>query len=270
MEASVDYTSGVSHRSDITLSDLYQEHASTIYSLGLRMCPSKEAAEDLVQETFLRAHRSWSTFEGRSKPSTWLWSIAVRACQRMKRKRAGEPEHLASWEELLPRPDAPIAAIPSINTDPLDDIIREEARATVELAIAKLPEAFRISLVLSDIAGLSQADIAEILDVKEATVKTRVHRARLLVRDAVAKNFPSRHVEAEQVNPHLCLDLLHAKMESLDKGVPFAMPDDDLCDRCRSMFAGLDLAKDACVNIRAGQLPEPLASRLKAHLSSSA
>ena len=60
-----------------------------------------ENAEDLVQETFLQAYRKWDQFEGRSEPSTWLYTIAARICQRMHRRRAGEPERLASLDELL-------------------------------------------------------------------------------------------------------------------------------------------------------------------------
>ncbi|MGD8870594.1 MAG: sigma factor, partial [Gemmatimonadota bacterium] len=73
---------------------LMDDYADHIYGLGLRMCDDPEKAQDLVQETFMRAFRSWASFDGRSKPSTWLYTIASRSCQRMERRRAGEPRHM--------------------------------------------------------------------------------------------------------------------------------------------------------------------------------
>lgn len=249
---------------DDTISNLFREHAGTIYNLGLRMCPSTELAEDLVQETFLNAYRSWDKFEGRSKPSTWLWTIAVRACQRMTRKRAGEPARLASLDELLPSADGAIVDIPAADsTDVLDDIIRREAQEATEGAIGELPEPFRLALVLSDIAGLSLRDVAGILDVKEATVKTRVHRARVILRNAIASRFPEKKSPPPSPCRHVCLDLLHAKMEALDKGIPFALADEDLCERCHSMFAGLDLARDACTKISKSELPDAVSEVMR-------
>ena len=83
--------------------------------------------------------------------------------------------------------------------------------------------------------------------------------------DAGLASDPLEVVKSD-ARSQVCLDLLHAKMESLDRGVPFAVPNEDLCERCRSMFAGLDLGRDACINIRAGNLPEPVAARLREHI----
>jgi RNA polymerase sigma-70 factor (ECF subfamily) len=249
---------------DRAIPQLFDAHAGAIYSLGLRMCPNTDEAQDLVQETFMRAYKSWDQFEGRSSPSTWLWTIAVRACQRMKRKRSGEPDRLEPLETLLPSPDASIPDIPSpAGEDVLDEVIRQEIQESVERAIGDLPQDFRLAIVLKEIAGLSLSEIAQILDVKEATVKTRVHRARLLLRNALSAALPQRDAPHPDHSREVCLDLLHSKQEAMDRGVPFPVPDAELCERCSSMFATLDLARDACVTISHGKLPEPVAALMR-------
>jgi RNA polymerase sigma-70 factor (ECF subfamily) len=115
--------------------------------------------------------------------------------------------------------------------------------------------------VLKEIAGLSLAQAAEVLGVKEATVKTRVHRARMMLRQALAEDLPRRPAgeHADEGGPgHVCLDLLHAKQEALDRGAEFPVDSDELCERCRSVFATLDLAHNACVDIGHGRYPESL------------
>lgn len=92
---------------------LFEAHGGRIYTLGLRMCGDPDRAEDLVQETFLKAFGGWDQFEGRSNPATWLYSIASRACQRMQRRRAGEPRRMLSLTELLPSGEPRVPDIPS-------------------------------------------------------------------------------------------------------------------------------------------------------------
>ena len=70
---------------------LVDAHGGRLYGLGLKLCGNPADAEDLVQEVFLQAFRKWHQFEGRSDPSSWLYTIGARACQRMHRRRSGEP-----------------------------------------------------------------------------------------------------------------------------------------------------------------------------------
>jgi RNA polymerase sigma-70 factor (ECF subfamily) len=241
---------------------LFEENAGIIYGLGLKTCRSSADAEDLVQETFMRAYKAWGDFEGRSNPRTWLYTIAVRACQRMQRLRSGEPREKESFDELLPAHEGELVDLPDgAESDALDAIMRDEVRESVERAIETLPMPFRLALVLKEIAGLSLAQTAEVLGVKEATVKTRVHRARLMLRKALAEDLPRRPAgehDHEGGPGHVCLDLLHAKQEALDRGAEFPVDPDELCERCRSVFTTLDLARNACVDIGHGRYPESL------------
>ncbi len=243
---------------DKAISHLLEEHGGLVYNLGLRMCGTPENAEDLVQETFLRAFRNWEQFEGKSNPTTWLYTIASRACSRFKRRRAGEPSKMLSLSKLLPDQTEDIPIINSEDEAPLDKILQEEFQDAVNRAIAALPSHFRIALMLKDVVGLSSTDVAQILGIKKATVKTRVHRARLLLRKELAEKLPKRKAQHPDHSRQACLDLLHAKQEALDRGVTFPLAESELCTRCRSLFSTLDLAKDTCLEIKNGKLPEHL------------
>lgn len=225
---------------------LLEAHGDRIYGLGLRMCGNEAAAEDLVQETFLRALRSWDSFEGRSRPSTWLYTIASRACRRMKRRRSGEPTRIESLEELLPGAGEEIPDLPPGDEGPLDEVLRRELRDRVQEALEALPPDYRLPLVLKEMIGLSVAEVAEILGLKEGTVKTRLHRARLAARKQLRRALPAAAASPPDHSRRECLDLLRAKQEALDRDASFPVTDEYLCSRCRSLFETLDLTREAC------------------------
>jgi len=239
---------------------LLDAHGGRLYGLGLKLCGNREDAEDLVQEIFLQAYRKWHQFEGRSDPSSWLYTIGARACQRMHRRRSGEPSHMAPLDELLPSEDD---SVPDPEAEgPLDAQLRREAHEAVDRALQALPPDFRLTLVLKDIAELSVAEVAEILGIKEATVKTRVHRARLALRKALVERLPAE--DAENGSPgashprSVCLELLRGKQEAMDRGAEFPVSPEMVCERCRALFNSLDLARSFCVQLIGGELPPAL------------
>jgi RNA polymerase sigma-70 factor (ECF subfamily) len=242
---------------------LVDEHGGTLYALGLRFCGDRTDAEDLVQETFAGALRGWDRFEGRSSETTWLYTIASRVCQRMKRRRAGEPEAIGSLDETLPFGEARVAMIPAGGATGLDEQIRREAAERVEAAIASLPDDFRMPVVLRELVGLTVPEIASILGLEEGTVKSRLHRARLRLRAALDAALPRADHDADPpaYSRRVCLDLLRAKQEALDRGAPFDA-DGVICDRCRAVFATMDLAGEVCRDLGRGELPAGLRERL--------
>lgn len=255
---------------DVAIPRLLDAHGGRIYSLGLRMCGGDaDDAADLVQETFINAYRGWDRFEGRAEPTTWLYTIAARACRRMHRKRSGEPDRMPPLSALLPQPDDEVVALDITDTaeGPLDAVLRAEARDAIEDAIETLPSTFRIALVLRDLADLSVAQIAAVLGIQPATVKTRVHRGRLALRKALAEDLPRRPAPPPDHPRGVCLDLLKAKQDALDRGVAFPVPQAELCARCRALFTTLDLARGTCLQIGAGQLPEPVRAAILARFA---
>ena len=235
--------------------------APRLFRAAMRMCRNQADAEDLVQETLLQGFRKWPQFEGRSNPSTWLYTIAARLCQRRHRRRAGEPARLESLSDLLPSPHDAIPAL-GPEDNPLDEHVRREAERVVGEALAALPGPFLLPLVLADIAELSIPEIAQILGLKEATVKTRIHRARLKVRRVLLARLPSRTAPPPDHDRQVCLDLLRAKQEALDRHAAFPFSSDALCVRCQSLFATLDLGREVCAGL-GGELPPSLRALIR-------
>lgn len=234
--------------------------AARLYRIGLRMCGSAEDAEDLVQDTLMQGFRNWKQFEGRADPATWLYTIAARLCQRRHRRRAGEPARMESLSSLLPSPGDPVLALPATGESPLDEHLRKVAEQAVLKALSRLPPHLRLPIVLADIAELSTADIASVLGLKEATVKTRVHRARLQLRRALLDQLPVRAAPPPDHDRQICLDLLQAKQDAMDRQAPFPFSNEALCARCQSLFATLDLGRETCVGLGRGELPPRLSA----------
>jgi len=245
---------------------LVELHGGRLFALGRRFCGDDEQARDMVQETFLSAWRHWESFEGRADPATWLYSIAARACQRMHRPRAGEPAELAPLDAEGAFGAARIGVVPADESGPVATLLRQEAKERLEAAIAALPVDFRMPLVLREIAGLSVEDVAGVLGLEPVTVRTRLHRARLRLREALESVLPKKDVAAPLYERQVCLDLLRAKQEALDRGLEFQFPGGVVCERCATVFASLDWAQDLCRELGHGELPPALRAWLEGEL----
>ena len=225
---------------------LFDLHASMIRGLAWRLSGSEDEADEILQETFLEAQRSWSRFEGRSKASTWLGGIAIRRWKRRHRRRVGEPARIPSLEELLPFGETTSSVIPAPGGTPLEEVIRREAASAVHQAILELPDDFRVPLVMKEMLELPIANVAAALDLNEQTVKSRLHRARLRMREAMRSRLPQSPAVDPAYDRQTCIDLLNAKLNALDAGRVFPVADEVICGRCSAVFAELDLATDLC------------------------
>jgi hypothetical protein len=159
--------------------------------------------------------------------------------------------------------------LPSSDETPLEALERRETRERVQSAIAALPPNFRLPLVLKDLMDLSIGEVAEILGIKEATVKTRLHRARLYAAKEISRDLPARPDRPRDHARKVCLDLLRAKQEAMDRGVAFPVAKEELCVRCRSLFAALNVSREACREMGHGDLPEPVRNALLEEINSS-
>jgi RNA polymerase sigma-70 factor (ECF subfamily) len=149
-----------------------------LYTVVLRFVGDGCEAEDVVQETLLRAWRGIARFQGRAMVFTWLYRIAVnesnRALERRLRRRASVPVDGEAVQVPAPPQEGPASRVE-----------QRELREAVELAIAKLAPPYRTALVLRDVEGLSTREAAKIVGVGEAAFKSRLHQARLKVRASV-------------------------------------------------------------------------------------
>ncbi len=250
-------------RGAATVAALFESEGRRIHALARRLCGDRDA-DDLVQDTFLNAFRAIGQLKDPANPRPWLYAIAHRACFRMRRRRAGEPQYLEEFDELLPQPGPTVADFSTPGPGPLGDSLRTEARELVERGIAELPEPFRLPLLLADIAGLRLVEIAAILEIPEATVKTRVHRARLKLRAILAQGLPHREVGPPSESQSICLDLLRARLAAFDHGVVFSYSDAAMCERCQAVFATLELSAAVCGAWGLESLPEGLRERVLA------
>ena len=151
-------------------------------AFAISLCRNDDQAEDLVQETFLNAYQGLKDFRGEARVSTWLYTIASRASIRMRRKRKGEPEYELSLEEFVPTSEGEFRLqIPMDGLSPEEALQNKELRQALDQAIEKLPQKYRMALVLRDMEGLSAKEVGTIMGLNERAVKSRLHRARLFV-----------------------------------------------------------------------------------------
>jgi RNA polymerase sigma-70 factor (ECF subfamily) len=164
-----------------------------LYGLGLRLLGDPAAAEDVVQEAFLKLMAGADRIEGRASLATWLYRVVYNAA--MDRLRAGKRE--------VPVPDegdeTPLP-VPSLLVDmrlsPEVMARDNELRKALEAAIASLPTSLRAAFLLRDVEGLNTAEAAEALDLTEVNLKVRLHRARLLLRERLSEFVAARGAHA--------------------------------------------------------------------------
>ena len=167
--------------------ELVNRYQTKIYRLARRMTATDEDAEDVLQEAFVKAYRSLTMFEGRSKFSTWLYRITVNLALMKLRKKKLDAVSL----------DIPVVTdegavqrdFENGTPDPLQRLMQEESRETLDRAIAALPAGYRAVFVLRHVEGLSTGETARILKVSVAAVKSRLHRTRLLLRQQLLRQL---------------------------------------------------------------------------------
>jgi len=157
----------------VAFEQLVAEYGDRVYGIALRITGSPSDAEDVMQDAFLQAFRSWPAFRAEAAPTTWLYRIAVNAA--LMQVRARRPVDL-----LSERPYS--LEIVDWTADAAQAALRGELQEHLEVGITRLPDDLRVVLILRDVEGLSTSETAAALDVTEAAVKSRLHRARAILR----------------------------------------------------------------------------------------
>ena len=152
---------------------LYREHHRRVYAIALRFARDPDRAEEIVQDAFVRVWRSLPSFNGTSKLSTWLHSIAVNAALDRVRARARHEARIDREVDLDRYAREVGRAMPTADLD-------------LERALASLPDGAREIVILHYIEGYPCAEVAERLGIAEGTVKSQLHRARRLLKEAMA------------------------------------------------------------------------------------
>jgi len=155
--------------------EVYRTHAPRLFGLACRMVGRGEA-EDLLQETFLSAHRKLGSYKGEAALGTWLFRLATNLCIDHLRSRGGR------WSQMMEGLDGEEHAGPS-STGPVLGVID---RLDLERALAALPPGARMVFVLHDVEGFEHREIAEMLGVSDGTSKSQLHRARMRLRSMLS------------------------------------------------------------------------------------
>lgn len=237
------------------LDELLTQHQRQVYRFGLKMCRDPEDAKDILQETLLAAARTVKDFRGASSISTWMYTIARSFCIKKRRRSKFAPQEEESLDVRQPGAEALQVADPSRPPD--ESLAGRQLEAALEEAIAGLEPMYREVLVLRDVEGLTAPEVAEVMGLTVEAVKSRLHRARVAVREAMASHLAvpalpslgapasagvacpdvvelfSRHLEGE-ISANLCAD-----MERHLAGCP------SCTSRCDSLQQTLALCKNA-------------------------
>jgi len=174
--------------------ELVDRYDDKIYRLAFRFVRNETDAKEIVQDTFLSVWRKLDTFKGDAQFGSWLYRVAANAALMRLRAQRRHPE--VSTEELpldyldnyghLPTPGENWAKRPD------DELQSDELRRRIQQAVDELPEIYRTVFLVRDVEGLSTEETAEVLQISVPTVKTRLHRARLALRDTISRYFDQR------------------------------------------------------------------------------
>jgi RNA polymerase sigma-70 factor (ECF subfamily) len=218
---------------------------NTVFSFSMRVCGQREDAEDTMQEVLLKSVPHLPKFDSPKALVVWLYKVAKNRCLMTRRRSKFAPNPDLSLEELMPdrKELERLGTDGSINPEAF--AIRSQEAGRLRDAIQRLPPQYRIVLVLRDMEGLTDEEVAEITGLRSGTVRVRLHRARLFVRKELMKGLKLRSGRAAVASP----------VSSQQPGNEQPRP-----ARCKAMFAELSNYLDE-------QLDDSLCEELERHLN---
>jgi RNA polymerase sigma-70 factor (ECF subfamily) len=160
---------------------LVERYEKRVYNLAYRLTGNREDASDIAQEAFLKVYTSLNDFRGESSFSTWLYRVVSNACLDELRKRSRRK--VVSFDNPYPGEDDSPRQLPSDDPEPSADMERIEEKEAVQRGINELSDDHRMIIIMRDIQDMSYEDIASVLGLSIGTVKSRLNRARLSLRD---------------------------------------------------------------------------------------
>jgi RNA polymerase sigma-70 factor (ECF subfamily) len=259
-----DLLAAARHGDAVALERLLVRYQPHLYRFGLRMCGNVEDADDVVQESLMSMARSLRDFRGDSSVSSWLYTIARRFCMRKRRRRKFAPAR----EESLDVPGTEVGRhLADSAPNPEETATSRELATALTRAIDALDPPRREVLVLRDVEGLSAAEVAKILGTSVDAVKSRLHRARVAIRQELAPilRSPSRETPPGST----CPDVLTLFSEHLDGELnPSVCAAMEMhlaeCPRCRGACESLKRTLAACRQLPTPEVPASFAASVRA------
>ena len=216
----------------------------TVFSFSMRVCGQREDAEDTMQEVLLKSVPHLPKFDSPKALVVWLYKVAKNRCLMSRRRSKFAPNPDLSLEELMPDRKELEQLGTNGGINPEAFAIRSEEAGRLRDAIQRLPPQYRIVLVLRDMEGLTDEEVAEITGLRSGTVRVRIHRARLFVRKELVKGLKPRSGRTAASRA--------SSLEQLGNEQPRSA-------RCKAMFAELSNYLDE-------QLDDSLCEELERHL----
>jgi RNA polymerase sigma-70 factor (ECF subfamily) len=258
---------------------------NTVFSFSMKVCGQRQDAEDTMQEVLLKSVPYLPKFESPKALLVWLYKVAKNRCLMSRRRSKFAPNPELSLEELMPdRLELEhLSAEGGINPERF--AIRSEDAGMLRDAIQKLPAQYRIVLVLRDMEGLTDAEVAEITGFRPGTVRVRLHRARLFVRKELMKTWKPRLGQKaaagapqgavpETLKPARCKAMFAELSNYLDEQLDDSLCEElqkhlDGCGPCRVFLATLEATIEQCRQLPAECSSGKIAIRLRKELMKS-
>jgi len=248
---------------------------NTVFSFSMKVCGQRQDAEDTMQEVLVKSVPYLPKFDSPRALVVWLYKVAKNRCLMSRRKSKFAPKGEISLEELMPDRQDLQRSDGARSVNPETVAIRSEEASRLRKAIHKLPPQYRIVLVLRDMEGLTDEEVAEITGLRSGTVRVRLHRARLFVRKElmkVEKLRPLRKVEAvaprvvatQPPRPPRCKAMFAELSNYLDEQIDDSLCNElekhlDGCGPCQAFLASLQSTIEDC-----RRLPVAVPDRVKA------
>jgi RNA polymerase sigma-70 factor, ECF subfamily len=177
----------------VDVAALMRQYAGRVYRLALSITRNSADAEEVVQDVFFNVYRKSATFEGRSAFGSWLYRIALNAALNRRRGKRGLEQ--ISLDQLAQSYDGSVRiarATLDWSQTPEQRVLADETRTVLSTAVNSLPAHYRMVVVLKDVEARPSADVVELLHASAPCVKTRLHRARLVLRERLSPYFSER------------------------------------------------------------------------------
>jgi RNA polymerase sigma-70 factor, ECF subfamily len=264
---------------DASLEEALALLQDTVFSFSMRVCGHREDAEDTMQEVLLRSVPKLPKFDSPKALVVWLYKVAKTRCLMSRRKSKFAPTHELSLDELMPDRNELEQLSSEGRINPEAFAIRREQASRLREAIQKLPPQYRIVLVLRDMEGLTDDEVSEVTGVRSGTVRVRLHRARLFVRNELMRALGRREKKrnrrpahsTDNLRPSRCKEMFAELSDYLDEQLDDSLCQElerhmDGCGPCQAFVASLEATIDYCRKSGGNCPPQRDASRFRKKL----
>ena len=244
---------------------------NTVYSFSMKVCGHQEDAEDTMQEVLYKSLPHLAKLEDSRALAVWLYTVTRNQCRMARRKSKFAPAPAMTLDALMPDEHEMAALLADTRVTPEESAIQQQDEQRLQQAVLKLPPQHRLILVLHDMEELETAEIAKITDLKEGTVRVRLHRARLLLRRELAQpsSKSERRLLPKKPAGHKrsagCREMFANISEYLDHRVDHLTCEEmqkhiESCAPCVAFIRDLERVVERCRHLNAGCAPETSAA----------